>query len=123
MIDYNRFPGLEGIYLEDSYVLEIAESPSTVAFRIDAVLTPEHPAYRAPLQGEHYCFALASLIFPDVTQVEWISRHDRRYRDATGEGDLGSIDVLEVQDGLYAAEGDWGRIRIRASPPYVELAG
>ncbi|WP_418602162.1 hypothetical protein [Mycolicibacterium sp. SCSIO 43805] len=123
MIDYNRLPGLKGIYLEDSYALEITESPSTVAFRIDAVLTPEHPAYRPPLQGEHYCFALASLIFPDATRVEWISRHDRQYRDATGERDLGSIDVLEVQDDLYAVEGDWGRIRIRASQPYVKLAG
>lgn len=123
MIDYNRFPGLGGIYLEDSYVLEVTESPSTVTFRIDAVLTPEHPAYRPPLQGEQYCFALAILIFPDVTQVEWISRDDRQYRDATGERDLGNIDVLEVQDDLYAVEGDWGRIRIRASPPYVKLAG
>jgi hypothetical protein len=47
-MDYDSLPGLVGIYLEDSYVLGILESSKQVVFRIDAVLTPEHPAHHAP---------------------------------------------------------------------------
>lgn len=32
MIDYEQFPGLDGFYLEDSFVLAITETPSTLTF-------------------------------------------------------------------------------------------
>ena len=53
MIDYTSFPGLAGVYLEDSYVLDISEAAGQVVFRLDAVLTPEHQAYRSPHPGGH----------------------------------------------------------------------
>lgn len=123
MIDYGKFPGLAGVYLEDSYVLAIAESADRLSFRLDAVLTPDSPAYHAPRPGEQYCYAMASLVFPHVKGIEWLARADRHYTDATGEEDLGNIDTLEVTDDLFVAEGDWGRVRIRGSQPYVELEG
>ena len=36
MIDYGKFPGLAGVYLEDSYDLAIAESADRLTFRLDA---------------------------------------------------------------------------------------
>jgi hypothetical protein len=53
MIDYASFPGLAGVYLEDSYVLDISETAGQVVFRLDAVVTPEHQAYRSPHPGGH----------------------------------------------------------------------
>ena len=41
MIDYKGFPGLAGVFLEDSYVLSISESSAQLVFHLDAVLTPE----------------------------------------------------------------------------------
>lgn len=123
MIDYEKFPGLAGVYLEDSYVLAIAESADRLTFKLDAVLTPDSPAYRAPRPDEQYCYAMASLVFPDVKGTEWLTRADRHYTDATGEEDLGNIDTLDVTDDLFVAEGDWGCVRIRGSQPYVELEG
>ena len=121
MIDYQQFPGLAGVYLEFSYELEILESPSRLNFTLDAVITPESPAYRAPNSGEQYCYAAAGLVFSDVTEVNWITRNERHYVDATGERDLGNIDAL-VSDGYsFAVEGDWGHVRIRSAQPYVEL--
>ena len=55
MIDYKSFPGLAGVFLEDSYVLGISESSELLVFHLDAVLTPEHSAYHSPRPGEHYC--------------------------------------------------------------------
>jgi hypothetical protein len=62
MIDYKSFPGLAGVFLEDSYVLGISESSEQLVFHLDAVLTPEHPAYQPPRPGEHYCYANGSLV-------------------------------------------------------------
>ncbi|MGE2832690.1 hypothetical protein [Mycobacterium sp. SMC-4] len=123
MIEYAKFPGLAGVYLEDSYVLGISELPGRLIFTLDAVLTPESPAYREPRQDEQYCYAPASLVFPDVERIEWIARSDRYFTDAAGEKDLGNIDVLGRAVDWFVAEGDWGRVRVQGAAPYVELEG
>ena len=87
---------LAGVFLEDSYVLGISESSEQVVFHLDAVLTPEHPAYHSPRLGEQYCYANGNLIFPDVTQIVWLNRNSSHYTDASGEQDLGNIDILTV---------------------------
>jgi hypothetical protein len=121
MIDYNVFPGLAGVFLEDSYVLGISESSEQVVFHLDADLTPEHPAYHPPRPGEHYCYANGRLAFPDVTRVIWLSRSSSHYTDASGAKDLGNIDILTVDGDAFFAEGDWGAVRIAGAQPRFEL--
>ncbi|WP_067819196.1 hypothetical protein [Nocardia inohanensis] len=122
--DYTDYPALSGIYLEDSYVLDIVEEPGGFRFVLEAVLTPERPNYRNPISGEQYCYVEAELIFTNVSAVEWLDRSDRRSGDATGTEDLGNIDALTWADGVYSAEGDWGIVRIRSStdPEFVVSA-
>lgn len=115
MIDYPKFPGLAGVYLEDSYVLAIDEAPQQLSFTLLAVLTPEHPAYHAPPPGEHYCYANGKLAFTNASRIEWLRRSSRRYVDAAGDEDLGNIDVLTRSDGAYFVEGDWGEVRIHGA--------
>jgi hypothetical protein len=122
MIDYKNFPGLVGVFLEDSYVLGISESPEQLSFRLDAVLTPEHPAYHPPRPGEQYCYADGTLIFGDVASVEWLRRSSSHYTDASGEEDLGNIDILTVAGGTFTVEGDWGEVRISGAQPRFELS-
>ena len=43
MIDYTQFPDLDGVYLEDSYVLAISEAPTRLAFKLLGVLTSRAP--------------------------------------------------------------------------------
>ena len=116
-----KLPGLAGIYLEDSYVLAIHQCEARFAFELEAVLTPESPAYVPPRPGEQYCYAMATLVFPNVTAVEWIRRSGRHYTDAAGEEDLGNIGLLDVEGDMFTADGDWGRVRIHVSQPYIEL--
>jgi hypothetical protein len=124
MIDYKSFRGLAGVFLEDSYVLGISESSEQIVFHLDAVLTSEHPAYHSPRPGEQYCYEKGSLVFPDVTRVEWFRRNgSSRYTDASGEEDLGNIDTLTVDGGAVVAEGDWGAVRISGEQPRFELDG
>lgn len=120
-VDYNSFPGLLGVYLEDSYVLDIAESPGKLVFRLDAVLTPEHARYHAPHPGDQYCYAHGDLVFRDVTDVAWLRRSSTHYTDASGAKDLGNIDILKVDGGAFTIDGDWGSVRIRGAQPIFEL--
>jgi hypothetical protein len=69
---YTHIANLSGIYLEDSFVLAIAERPGQLSFEFDAVLTREHFLYRESLAGEQHCYALGALVFDGVTQIEWI---------------------------------------------------
>ena len=36
MTDYTDFPDLAGVYLEDSFVLAIDETPTALSFRLEA---------------------------------------------------------------------------------------
>ncbi|UGT39716.1 hypothetical protein LTV02_27135 [Nocardia yamanashiensis] len=114
--DYTDFPGLSGLYLQDSYVVDIVEKkPGEFEFVLEAVLLREHPAYRSPVAGEQHCYADGALIFTEVTAVDWLHRSSRRYKDATGTEDLGNIDSLTNSDGVYSVAGDWGKVLITSS--------
>jgi len=115
VINYEKFPGLDGFYLEDSFVLAITETPSALTFTLDAVLTPEHPAYRPPRTGEHHCYRSADLTFSECTSAEWLHRSHRFFADATGAKDLGGIDALVTGSSSVLLEGDWGRVRVWGS--------
>lgn len=117
MIDYGQFPGLAGVYLEDSYVLSISEAAGQLTFELDAVLTPESPVYQAPRPEEQYCYANGKLIFQNVVSVEWAARSERHYTDASGEQDLGNVDVLAFDGQAFVVEGDWGKVRVVSGPP------
>lgn len=121
MIDYTQFTELAGVYLEDSYVLAIVENPGELIFKLDAVLTPENPAYHPPRPGEHYCYARAVLVFPEVTSVEWMQRTGQNFTDAAGEQDLGNIDTIHADGDSFLVEGDWGQVRVFGSKPRFEL--
>ena len=108
----NTLPFLDGLYLEDSYVLAIDDKPGRVVFKLDAVLTPEHPAYTSPPPDEQYCYRKGELVFDGVTAVDWLERSYRTSTDATGEEDLGNIDSLIVEGGAFHLEGDWGVAKI-----------
>jgi hypothetical protein len=123
MIDYTQYPNLRGVYLEDSFVLGITETPGHFTFTLEAVLTPEHPDYHDPLPGEQYCYAEGELIFADASRVEWLKRSTNRYVDAAGHEDLGNIDSLTSDHHTFVVEGDWGEVRIHSvSQPRFELA-
>ncbi|MFD9551334.1 hypothetical protein ACFWBG_28440 [Nocardia salmonicida] len=119
--DYTDFPELSHLYLEDSYVLKIAEGPTEVRFFVVAVLTTGSPDYRHPKPGEQYCYQNGELIFSNVSSVKWVARSMNEYRDATGSVDLGNIDSLIERDGVYEVQGDWGRVEISSArdPQFV----
>lgn len=109
---YLTITSIADLYLEESYVLDIVESASELVFVLEAVLTSSHPGYGTPAAGERYCYRDGVLVFAEVDRVEWAERSFRRSEDASGTTDLGNIDSLSSEDGVYSVEGDWGAVRI-----------
>lgn len=121
--DYSEWSTLEHFYLEDSYVLEVVERPSELAFRMEFVLREGHPRYRSPADTHQYCYAHGVLKFEGTTDVKWSDRRDVTSFDATGEQDLGNIDLLYRENGGFVASGEWGQVRFAAKDVVVTLEG
>jgi hypothetical protein len=118
-IDYARLKCLDGLAVEESFVLRIATTGGRVDFFLDAVLTPEHPDYRPPRSGEQFCFKKLRLRFPAAREVDWGEKSADVRIDSEGETDLGHIDAFVLHKGRYALSGDWGSVSIVSDPPVV----
>ncbi|WP_133176489.1 hypothetical protein [Nocardioides currus] len=92
------FADLAEIYLKDSWVLEVDATEHGVAFRLDAVLTPNHPRYHPSAPGEQHCYVRATLTVASTTR-SLLHRSDApAATDASGELDFGNIDVFNPVD-------------------------
>jgi hypothetical protein len=122
MATYWELPGLQDVYLEDSWVLDVIANPGTVTVELDVVLRETHPFYERPRPGEQYCFRRGGLVFPHVIEVHWTRQGAPAAKDASGERDYGSIDQLESVDGRFRLSGDFGDLEIVSAKPLLRLA-
>ena len=114
MTPYENLPGFDTYVLEESWVLDVTARPGSVVFRLDLVLTPEHPRYKLPHPGNNLFYLDGQLVFEEVTDLEWVAQGGPPAIDATGEIDYGHIDTMTWDSGLYELQGDWGEMRVRA---------
>lgn len=117
------FEDLVGIYLEDSWVLDIVQSRNALVFMLDAVLTPDHPAYRAPKPGEQFCYRLAQLRIGGASAIVLRRSGLPPIVGPAGELDYGNIDYFRAVPGelppLWELSGEWGEAAVR--DPQVRL--
>jgi hypothetical protein len=106
---HEAFSDLAGVYLEDSWVLELAQTDHELAFRIDAVLTPAHPGYEPAKPGEQHCYRRGWLRVRG-DQIDTHLSGSSPATDATGEEDYGNVDafVFDPTNDHWLLEGDWG---------------
>ena len=105
------FDALTNVYLADSWVLDRAFSSNGLAFRIEAVLAPEHPLYQSPRPGEQYCYRTVWLEVLSAAPVQLELRGALPTQNADGTSDEGNIDLFAQIDGTdrWVLDGDWGR--------------
>ena len=101
-------------------MLEVAPFQGGAAFRIEAVLTERHPAYKEPNPGEVFTYQRCWL------QV-WGAESELSLSgalpavDASGEIDWGHIETFEAADaGWWELQGDWGILRVREPSVAIE---
>lgn len=108
------------MYLEDSWVLEVAPTSDGLSLRLEAVLTPEHPRYQAPAPNEQHCYLTGWLTLRSSDSVELQLSGSPPAADASGAPDYGNIDRLvgDAND-VWEMDGDWGYARL--AQPEVRL--
>ena len=121
MRPYTELPGLEHLYLEESYVLDVEAHPGRICLTLDLVLTADHVQHRDPLPGEKYCYRHGELRFSQVTHSLWSGQGRPPARDVSGEVDYGNVDSFEWDESGYRLEGGWGRMQIHAAELQVVL--
>ena len=121
MTSYEELEGFGGYVLEESYVLEVIARTGAVSFRLDVVLTEEHPEYVAPGPDEYLSYPDGHLEFGGVTDLEWTGQGAPPATDASGEIDYGHIDTMTWDSGLFELQGDWGAMRVWAASAQVVL--
>jgi hypothetical protein len=120
--NYPSFPGFENVCLEDSYVLSITVQPAVLLLKLDLLLLPGHPHYRAPLPGERACFQQATVTFSSVRDLHWTGQGVITPAvDASGTVDFGSVDSLTRDDTTYQLLGDWGEINLQSDTPSLSI--
>lgn len=110
-----RLPGLEGVLLEESYVLDVTATPGRLEVSMDLVVLPGHALYHDPVPGERLCFVRATLVFAGVSELCWLAQGQRLPAiDAAGETDFGGVDRMELTGEGWRFQGDWGDVRLKA---------
>jgi hypothetical protein len=111
--NYFELESFKGLYLEDSYVLNIIATPKLVEIEMDFVLTENHPLYSVPKKGEQYYYKRGKLLFINTKLIKWQnSTFQFESIDRNREVDLGNIDVFHQNANNYYLEGDWGNLSI-----------
>jgi len=124
MRGYEELPGLEHLYLEDSWVLAVEEAEHELRFVVEAVLTEQHPQWHPPKPDEQYCYRRVALVFARPRSVEWLGRMDGQPAvDASDEVDFGNIDVSRWEGSVFELEGDWGQVRVEGPRPVIVETG
>lgn len=112
MKNYYDIDGLENLYLEDSFVLGVAEQGVDIVFNMEFVLTENHPLYHKPRIGEHYCYRKGQLRFVSPTFIKWERSGKRGFIDKNKEVDFGNIDSFVSDGNKFILSGDWGELEI-----------
>ncbi len=118
---YYELTGLDGVYLEDSFLLDVRQVRNTIEFFLDVVLRESHNNYQPPQAGEQYCYRRAHLVFRDVVRANWTDLSFVGALDGDEETDFGNIDEFIIRDGNFCLAGEWGQVQITSKAPEIEL--
>lgn len=105
---------LNGIDLQDSFVLDWSWVDSKLVFDLELSIWPESKHYVTPKADEYTCYRKAQLIFTTVTRVFGLkSKSSVHYTtDIDGSRDYGNIDSLTITPNGYKMSGEFGLITI-----------
>ena len=114
--DYSDLPGLEHLYLEDSYVLGIREQHDELRFELEAVLTEDHPRWAPPKPGEAYAYRRVDLVFVRPSRVWWIEQTMQPVVGPGGDVDFGNIDSFTWRAVVSSCRANGGASESRRTP-------
>ncbi|MEU4482385.1 hypothetical protein AB0F68_30630 [Micromonospora sp. NPDC023966] len=97
--------------------MDVDVSATVVVFKLDAALTPEHPAYRLARPDETHCYRSATLTVRSDSAIHVRLSMALPATDASKERDYGHIDTLHLAADhgpeVWELTGDWGEALVR----------
>jgi hypothetical protein len=91
---HEQFQDLAGVFLEDSWVLEVKPSAHGVSLRLEVVLTADHPHYAPPRAGEQHCYRNGCFELRSAEPLDIELSGAPPSVDAASESDLGHVDYF-----------------------------
>lgn len=110
-----------GIAFDGSYVLGISIKPYVFLLTTDFLLTPEHPCYVPPHQGERGCFHRGWLRVDQFSRVHWHATGFPPATDANDEVDFGNIDEISHEGTILRLTGEWGEVEVEGGEVQIGL--
>lgn len=120
-MSYTADSRFHGLWLEESFHLEIRQTGDTISLGFEFYLTEDHPLWSEPKPDEWGCYKKGWLIFSSVTSFALNPTNNRPSSDATGEMDFGNVDTFKIAGNNYMIMTDWGTIDLVADAVKVEL--
>ena len=121
--NYFELDGFQDIYLEDSFVIGIQETESSIRFDCDFVILENHKLYTIPEVGEQYCYRNGYIEFTNITILDWIKRDEVVFSNDCYDNDYGNIDIFYLDNETYHLQGDWGEVMIHAKIVELVIVG
>ena len=114
---------MEGIELQDSFVLDWSANDSELIFQIEASIWPSSIHYVEPKQSEYTCYKRGSIRFLTFDSISGLKDklEVKQYSDATGELDYGNIDSLSATPNGFSIIGDFGNVLITGGEVVFEI--
>ena len=119
---YYEIPQLKDLLLEDSYLLAMETTDSSVEMTIEAALTKEHPLYQSPKPDKQYCYLHLRISFLHAHDVQWLNKNMKLRPGIDTPPDYGEVDALYLENGKYHIVGEWGELIFISDPPTVAAA-
>ena len=118
---------LANIDLWESYVIEWNINGDILSIELEAVVLPEHPAYKEPLPDLWACYRKSTLSFIGVQSLEGFDElvSDKPATDASGSKDFGHIEDFQftrVGDFKFSIELA-GTLKFQAKEMKFEIKG
>lgn len=98
---------IQGVYLEDSYLLGFIAEEANLRLKALFALTIDHPAYDIPKDGDAHCYRVGYIVIERPTQIETKPGRTSLLADADGSFDLGSIELHKRPFGGYLLVTEW----------------
>ena len=105
---------MEGIDLQDSFVLDWSENNSELIFQIEASVWPTSKHYVEPKESEYTCYKKASIKFFDFETISGLKSKSEviQSSDAAGELDYGNVASFSATSSGFSINGDFGNVLI-----------
>lgn len=113
------FPTIDGVYLEDSYLLGVVAAGCDIHLPMLLAVLPEHPSYTGVGVGEQHCYLSGHMVLFRPLSFEWKAEIGPISRDSDGSLDFGSIELHQLGSAEYRVESKLFQVKATIQPKII----